>query len=1073
MSVTVLIAHANGEEDRAKELAAPIQAAGYDVHYGATVLVGESVVEETQKVLNAGGPVVLCGTIRAVGTPWARRVVNAARQANRQNRVFVVQMEEDADTESVAFDGKVAAWWHNQAKAADDLVTALVRYFPLDRTIAESSAATTAEARYRQLALESCDLVDLVNLPEGDRHIALRQLELRRLYVALRVRPTSVRGERLGGAQPDAGTQDRVPLGERLAADRRLVVLGDPGSGKSTLLRWITTAYLLRLADDPDWRDLPDVGTLPEEDLLPVLIRCRDLRSDHIGGAFDDVLNFTLRQQEMNDQECAALRELLRGRLTDGTALLLLDGLDEIADPMLRAKFSQQIERIATAYPKAPIVTTCRVVGYREMGYRIGRGFTHVVVDPLEAGEKDEFASRWCALAEPPERRESATAELISDVHSTPQIEALTGNPMLLTTMALVKRKVGKLPSRRADLYWEAVQVLLNWRREIDLPLDSREAMPQLEYLAYTMCDRGVQRLREDEVLDVLAAMRAEFPQVYAAQSRTPSAFLALVEDRTGLLAQAGEIRHNGRPVPVYEFRHLTFQEYLAARALVEGHHPGHDPKGTLADAVLPLVIRTASAPDSKGSQSWLETVRLCVASCNDADAEEILQGLVADRFSDEEFAPHLNLLATDCLTDEPNVSATLVRTVVDTALQRSRPELAKLVRTRWRSEVVQRVVAACTGDWERDVALIQDLFLDDYLEGRRPQTLDAEEVRETLRSPDHTVRLQAAHTVVLVVANHRGALPAKLITGLTAELVPLLDEPRPMAMTAAWALGWVYAPERAPDATLPADLIQRCASLLRDEQTDPAFARFLLWLVPAARSGDQTGELANLQEAALLWFTRAAPAHVADALTIRYPMSHPMRARLVALFAESPSARIRKPTVLMVRIDDPAELGPLLARLAKEDDKGVLESGLERVAYVRWSDHRYADLRDSASRFVTGFDPASDEQAIWVDLVQTGLGTPGARQRIVERLQGGDRARRIRTLKTVAACCLDLRSQDSLLPLPPPFDLTDHDPIDMIPADGLRAYAREVGLPPDDVLRRYEVFAREWGLWLDWVQEM
>ncbi len=47
-----------------------------------------------------------------------------------------------------------------------------------------------AEQRYQELALESCDIVDLANLPESDRHIATRQreLQLRRLYVALRVK---------------------------------------------------------------------------------------------------------------------------------------------------------------------------------------------------------------------------------------------------------------------------------------------------------------------------------------------------------------------------------------------------------------------------------------------------------------------------------------------------------------------------------------------------------------------------------------------------------------------------------------------------------------------------------------------------------------------------------------------------------------------------------------------------------------------------------------------------------------------------------------------------------------------
>src|SRR6516164_7570008 len=102
MVIQVLIAHAKGEENYAEQLARPIREAGYDVvHYG-TVMVGESLVEEASRVLMASGAVVLCGTVKAVGTPWARRFVNAARANNRGAKIFPVSMEEDADLEQLA-----------------------------------------------------------------------------------------------------------------------------------------------------------------------------------------------------------------------------------------------------------------------------------------------------------------------------------------------------------------------------------------------------------------------------------------------------------------------------------------------------------------------------------------------------------------------------------------------------------------------------------------------------------------------------------------------------------------------------------------------------------------------------------------------------------------------------------------------------------------------------------------------------------------------------------------------------------------------------------------------------------
>lgn len=131
----ILIAHAAGEEHRADELAEPLRRAGYSVAHRGTVLVGESVVEEASKVLSLGGPVVLCGTVEAMGTGWAHRIVNAARQYARV-RVFPVQMEETAYVEPLALDGVILRYWQDPSKAIGELLTAIQRHypFPSDRT---------------------------------------------------------------------------------------------------------------------------------------------------------------------------------------------------------------------------------------------------------------------------------------------------------------------------------------------------------------------------------------------------------------------------------------------------------------------------------------------------------------------------------------------------------------------------------------------------------------------------------------------------------------------------------------------------------------------------------------------------------------------------------------------------------------------------------------------------------------------------------------------------------------------------------------------------------------------------
>jgi hypothetical protein len=136
------------------------------------------------------------------------------------------------------------------------------------------------------------------------------------------------------------------------------------------------------------------------------------------------------------------------------------------------------------------------------------------------------------------------------------------------------------------ELYPKAIEVLLNWRSAVDAPMDPREALPQLAYLAYEMCARGVSRLDEPAVLATLQAMRDSFPNLEDTRRQTPVAFLRQVEARTALLMQAGHERLAGQTVPVYEFSHLSFQEYLAAWSMVHGFEPGFKPSRNLAELI-------------------------------------------------------------------------------------------------------------------------------------------------------------------------------------------------------------------------------------------------------------------------------------------------------------------------------------------------------------------------------------------------------------------------------------------------------------------------------------------------------
>ncbi|MHB9132645.1 MAG: HEAT repeat domain-containing protein, partial [Armatimonadota bacterium] len=615
--------------------------------------------------------------------------------------------------ERTIFSHPILANWRHQLSLdyLRNQVTTLRMYAEEAAGVYSSERQKTALDHYCEKALSAWDIIDLSNLPEGDIHMATQKLLLRQLYMPLRITVeksnrtedaevalAKLEEQREARRHRAAGhllidefnlpffSESRSPVGERLNIAHRLVVLGDPGGGKTTMLRWMATAYLLRYKEDEAFNQIPDTASLPDRNWIPVLIRCRDLGDADLCRSFTDFLTQHLHKTDLIPEEADVMRVVILDHIAKGNALLLVDGLDEIANPRIRTMFCQELERTAARYPEASIVVTSRIVGYRDMPYRMGSGFEHAIIAELNREDMDLFARRWVAVTEQHQsdvEKEKRALELLEALHSNDRIERLTGNPMLLTTLALVKRKVGKLPNRRNKLYAEAVSVLLNWNPRLYQTIEEDEAMPQLEYLAYEMCRRGKQRLTDDEVLDLLDKLRIEYPNIRAIRRREPQAFLEHLEARSSILIKSGGIwKNTTKEKPVWEFRHLTFQEYLAARALIDGKYSNRDKNKSLAEQVAPLAGVVKESKSSRSTdlevevpESWRETLRLLVADCKDDDVDDVLLAILKPMESEDAGKTRRSraVLAALCLADEPNVSEEVAEQVL--------AEFSKMVR--------------------------------------------------------------------------------------------------------------------------------------------------------------------------------------------------------------------------------------------------------------------------------------------------------------------------------------------------------------------------------------------------------
>ena len=190
-----------------------------------------------------------------------------------------------------------------------------------------------------------------------------------------------------------------------------------------------------------------------------------------------------------------------------------------------------------------------------------------------------------------------------------------------------------------------AVRILLDtWRRRARARggrgLDDEEVLAALVPLAAEIHESSAAGVVEEERLEQILAQHLD-----AAEVRP---FLALVEEDVGLLAARGR--------QVYGFLHLTFQEYLAAAALIQD-------RSRVGEELLARL----------GSPRWREPILMALgrlsADPDPAAFGQLLLGLLAEDEPLEALIPRLPLLIVAALPEMVVVPAGVVETTASRLL--------------------------------------------------------------------------------------------------------------------------------------------------------------------------------------------------------------------------------------------------------------------------------------------------------------------------------------------------------------------------------------------------------------------
>ncbi len=393
---------------------------------------------------------------------------------------------------------------------------------------------------------------------------------------------------------------------EMLNRQAKLVLTGAPGSGKSTLVNFIALCLAGERLGHANCnlktltRPLPDAKGKPQAQeqpwqqgaLIPLRLILRDFGvSDCFPapgkkGQAAHLMNFI--KSVLESKDCGGYFPVLEQRLREGKVLLLLDGLDEVAEAGdRRERLIQCIHSFDTSHAINRFLVTARPYSYQQQHWKT-QGFQDTTLADFEPVQIRLFVDQWYAGR--PEFDEQAAlnrAEALKrTIFAYPALEELARRPLLLTLMAFLHSNRHELPERRADLYERLLDLLIEkWEKARFQVKDVDEARVRQQSSLAEYLQVGINAIRK--VLERLAfaahagqSERAGTADI-AAQALSHQLLLLAtgkensrklpvdlkeileyLRDRVGILyKRGGDSDENA----VYTFPHRSFQEYLAA----------------------------------------------------------------------------------------------------------------------------------------------------------------------------------------------------------------------------------------------------------------------------------------------------------------------------------------------------------------------------------------------------------------------------------------------------------------------------------------------------------------------------
>ncbi len=571
----IFISFAREDEATVQRLAAALQDCGWSVFWDREMPIGGRFDQHLAGELRAARCVVVLWSEHSINAEW---VIEEAADARNREVLAPVRLQDVAPPFGFAHRnyadlfGWTAGRKHPGFDKLVERITALV-----------GPPATAAEVppAYLGWLRRTYTNVTLLGQDADKSH----SFQLDHVYVPA-LTPAAPRADSAGGEKRRETEERRlvpllgrlVPLLERVD-EESLYVLAQAGSGKSTFCRW---AVLRSIAGEELCHPVPAPKEFAEPEpkrlrgRLPVLVPFREFAPRTDWGRGDQRWQRSDLERALAAWLGKSIEDLpgavLIAHLKAGTAFLLLDGLDELAELEMRdgvTVYPRELvsSGLADALPRwlkagNRVLLTSRPVGMERAGLN-RLGLEQAPLEPLPEALQELFVRRWFHTL----RREEQAEGLIETIGHREELAPLVENPMLLTALCILYDSGGHLPEDRYRLCKRIVDNVLFHR----FPGGARQTEPvkaRLEGIALRMhagdaAEPRTSPVAEVSELEVDQVLRDIADEGWCEEDRRVKPAIRRNEllDKSGLLLP--------RPNQQVAFYHLSFQEYLAAERIL------------------------------------------------------------------------------------------------------------------------------------------------------------------------------------------------------------------------------------------------------------------------------------------------------------------------------------------------------------------------------------------------------------------------------------------------------------------------------------------------------------------------